>query len=86
MNMIPTLCFFLRVVIYDFLSFLLIYGGLGLRLGSYIESLGLGFSVDGFGIYGVGLLGWGSLYKHKKITLGKNGAIPTLLHVILHCL
>ena len=23
----------------------------------------------------LGFLGWGSLYKHKRITLGKNGAI-----------
>ena len=36
-----------------------------------------GFSVDEFGACGVGpsgFLGWGSLYKHKRITPGKNGA------------
>ena len=62
---------FPRVILYNFFLFWLIYGGLG--LGSYIEFLGLGLSVDG--VWGLlGFLGWGSLYKHKRITLGKNGA------------
>ena len=44
-------------------------------LGSCIGFLGLGFSVDGvwglwFGAFWV-FLGWGSLYEHKRITLGK---------------
>mgnify|MGYP001800260813 CR=1 FL=1 len=41
---------FPRFILYAFFSFLLIYGGLGVRvlgLGSWIEFLGLGFSIDG---------------------------------------
>ena len=77
-----SLYFFPRVILYNFLLFWLIYGGLGfgvLGLGSYIGFLGLGFSVDGFGACGVGpsgFLGWGSLYKHKRITLGKKWCLP----------
>ena len=57
-----------------FFLFLLIYGDLGFGvLGSYIGFLGLGVSVDGVrglwcGTFWVSL-GWGSLYKHKRITL-----------------
>ena len=39
---------------------------------------GWGFQLMGFGACGVGLsgvFGRGSLYKHKGITLGKNGAL-----------
>ena len=53
--------FFPRVILYNFFLFWLIYGGLG--LGSYIEFLGLGLSVDGvwglwcgaFWVFGFGL-------------------------------
>ena len=56
-------------------SFMVVWGlgfwGWGLILGF----LGLGFSVDGPVVWGLlGFLGWGSLYEHKRITLGKNGA------------
>ena len=70
--------FFPRVILYNFFLFLLIYGGLGfgvLWLGSYFGFLGLGLSVDRVwglwcGAFWV-FLGLGSLYKHKRITLGK---------------
>ena len=72
-----------------FFLFWLIYGGLGfgvLGLGSYIGFLGLGFSVDGVwglwcGAFWV-FLGWGSLYKHKRITLGKKMVRWIPLHII----
>ena len=75
-----TLYLFPRVILYTFFShFCSFYGGLGvggLGLGSWIGFLGLGFSVDGVwslwcGAFWV-LWGWGSLYNHKRITLGKN--------------
>ena len=47
--------FFPWVILFTFFSFLLIYGGLG--LGSRIEFLGLGFSVDGV----LGPVVWGLL-------------------------
>ena len=53
---------FPRVILYNFFLILLIYGGLGfgvLGLGSYI----------GF------FLGWGYLYKHQGINLGKKWCI-----------
>ena len=58
---------FPRFIIYNFLLFLLIYGGFGF--------LGLGFSV--VGVWGLWceafwvFWGWGSLYNHKGIILGK---------------
>ena len=48
--------FFPRVILYYFFLFLLIYGGLG-------------FGASGVGPSG--FLGLGSLYKHKRISLGK---------------
>ena len=33
----------------------------------------------------LGFLGLGSLYKHKRITMGKNGAYGTVLHEISEC-
>ena len=70
-----------------FILLLLIYGGLGfgvLGLGSYFGFLGLGLSVDGVwglwcGAFWV-FLGLGSLYKHKRITLGKKWCA---LHVLV---
>ena len=51
-------------------------------LGSPIGFLGLGFSVDGvWGLWWgglLGLLGCGTLYEHKRIALGKNGAKATV--------
>ena len=41
-----------------------------LELGPWIGLLGLMFSVDG--VWGLlGFLGWGSVYKHERITLAK---------------
>ena len=60
--MSEVLYFFPRVILYNFFLFWLIYGGLGfgvMDLGSYIGFLGWAF------------LGRGSLYKDKRITLGK---------------
>ena len=63
-----------------FLSFLLIYVGLGvgvLRLGVGLGFWGLGYHLMGFGACGLGLQGfwgWGSVYKHRRITLGKKFA------------
>ena len=59
-----------------FFLFLLNYGGLGFWGWCLIFGFwGWGFQLIGFGACGVGpsgfFLGWGSLYKHKKITLGK---------------
>ena len=49
--------------------------------GSYIGFLDVGvFSRWSLGpvVRGLqGFMGWGSLYKHKRITLGKNGAVQT---------
>ena len=60
-------------------SFLVVWGFV-LGLGSYIWFLGLGFSVDGvWGLWCGALwvfLGWGTLYKHKRITLGKKTGAP----------
>ena len=68
---VPSMLFFPKVILYTFFSFLLIYGGL--VLGSWIGLLGLGFSADGVWGPGVwvfwGFLGWGSLYKHRRVTL-----------------
>ena len=50
------------------------FWGWGLILGFW----GWGFQLMGFVACGVGpsgFLGLGSLYKHKRITLGKNGAL-----------
>ena len=68
-----------RVILINFYLFSLIYGGLGfwcwgLRLGVW----GWGFQLMGFWACGEGpsgYLGQGSLYKHKRITLGKNCAL-----------
>ena len=63
--------FFPRVILYNFFLFWLIlwlFWGFGV-LGSYIEFLGLGFSVDGVGACGVGLSGFflvGALYINIK--------------------
>ena len=78
--------FFPRVILYNSFLFWLIYGGLGfgvLGLGSYIGFFGSGFSVDGVwglwcGAFWV-FLGWGSIYKHKRITLGEMGRTMTHL-------
>ena len=61
--------FFFFFVFSYFCSFMLVWGlrFLGLRLGFR----GLGFELMGFATCGMGLLGffgWGSLYKHKRIT------------------
>ena len=58
-----------------FYSILVVWG-----LGVWGRGLGLGFWVWGFrwwgfgpGVWGLlGFWGWGSLYKHRRITLGKN--------------
>ena len=42
-----------------------------LGFGSYIGFLGLGFLVVVWGLWCRAFLGLGSLYKHKRITLGK---------------
>ena len=52
------------------------YGGLGFGvLGLVFEFFGLGHSVDGVWVPWCGAFWvfwvWGSLYKHKRITLGK---------------
>ena len=50
-------------------SFMVVLG-----LGSYIGFWGWGFQLMGIGACGVGpsgFLGWGSLYNHKRMTLGK---------------
>ena len=57
--------------------------GWGLRLGFW----GRGSQLMGFGAYGVvwcsvGFLGWDSLCKHKRITLGKNGAATAAVAVL----
>ena len=47
---------------------------LGLRIGFW----GWGFQLMEVWAYGVGLLGflgWGTLYKHKRLTLQKKGAV-----------
>ena len=66
---------FSKVILHNSFLFLFIYGGLwfwgwGLRLGFQ----GWGCQLMGFGACGVGLMGvsgWSSLYKHKRITLEK---------------
>ena len=70
--------FFPRYILYTFFSFLLIYGGLGfgdLGLGFWIGFLGLVFSVDQvLGLWCRAFYvfwGWGSLYKHRRITPGQ---------------
>ena len=69
------LYFFPRVILYNFFLLLLIYGGLGFwGWGLILGFWGWGFQLMGFGACGVGLSGFfglGSLYKHKRITLGK---------------
>ena len=75
--------FFPRVILYNFFLFWLIYGGFGFWGGGLILGFGgRGFQLMGFGSCGVGpsgfVLGWGSLYKHKRITVGKNGANVSL--------
>ena len=66
-----------------FFSILLINGG----FGSWNGFLGLGCSIDG--VWGLRcrafwvLWGWGSRYKHKRITLGKNGACQPYAFIIL---
>ena len=72
------LYFFPRVIIYIFSLFCSYYGGLGFGGGG----LGLGFWGWSFqsviGVLGLWcgsfwvFWGWGSLYKHRIITLGKN--------------
>ena len=62
--------------LYFLVSFLLIYGGLGVVvLGSWIGLLWLGFSAGAvWGLwYGTswGFLGWGSPFDHRRIILGK---------------
>ena len=72
---------FPRVILYNFFSFLLIYGGLGFwGWGLGLGFLGLGFSIVGVlglwcGAFGV-FLDWGSLYKHRRTTLGKKLCLP----------
>ena len=64
---------FSKAILLTFFSILLVYGRLGLV--TWVGFLGLGFSVDGvrglwcgaFGVY----WGEGSLYKHRRINLGK---------------
>ena len=65
------LYFVSRFILFNFL-FLLIYVGLGFW--------GWGFHLMGFGVCGVGPSGFFGLglYKHKRITLGKNGACNQL--------
>ena len=62
-----------RFILYNFFfNFSLIYGGLGFRGWGLISGFwGLGFQLMGFGVCGVGPSGF---YRHKRITLGKNGA------------
>ena len=71
--------FFPRVILYNFFLFWLIYGSLGFRgWGLRLGFWGWGFQLMGFGACGVGpsgFLGWGSLYKHKRITLGKKWCV-----------
>ena len=64
----------------------------GLGLGSWIGFLGLGLSVDG--VWGLGcgafwvLWGWGSLYNHKRNTLGKKMVLcakPLSKAMAYHC-
>ena len=70
--MVQSAIFFPRVILYNFLLFWLIYGGLGfgvLGLGSYMGFLGLGFSVDGvWGLWcGAIWVFWvGALYMNIK--------------------
>ena len=68
-----------RVILYNFFLILLIYGGLGFwGWGLILGFWGWGFQLMGFGACGVGL-SWfyrdGALYTHRRITLGKNGAL-----------
>ena len=65
---------FPRFILYNFFLVLLIYGG---GFGFWGWGLILGFQLMAFGACGVGpswFFGLGSLYKYKRITLGKNGA------------
>ena len=67
---------FSRVILCTFFLFLLIYDGLGFRGGVLVWVFGVGFfSWWGFGGLWCGAFwvfwGWGFLYKHKRITLGK---------------
>ena len=75
--------FFPRFILYIFILFWLIYGGLGFwGWGLMLGFWGWGFQLMEFGACGMGpsgfSLGWGSLYEHKRITLGKNGAIKRI--------
>ena len=58
--------FFPRVILYNFFLLLLIYGGLGFlfKAFSWWDLVPVVWGLLGF-------LGLGSLYKHKRITLGK---------------
>ena len=65
-----------------FFLFLLIYGGLGFGIWDGVLDwffLRTDFHLMGFGACGVvwgllGFMGWGSLYEHKRINLGKEFA------------
>ena len=75
--------FFPRVILYNFFLFWLINGGLGFwGWGLILGFCGWGFQLMGFGVCGVGpsgfFFGWGSLYKHKRITLGKKMVLEGL--------
>ena len=71
--------FFPRVTLYNFFLYSLICGGLGIwvccpRMGFR----GWGFQFMGFAAVMRGLLGslgWGSLDKHKRITLGEASVV-----------
>ena len=87
-----TLLFFPRVILYNFLLFWLIMVVWGHGVGVLYWDFEWGFSVYEFGASGVGpsgFLGWGSLYKHKRITPEKKWCVyvicmcPILTHVTI---
>ena len=87
--------YFPRVIIYTFFSFLLIYGGLvvlGLGFGVFDWGFwGWSFQLMGFGACGVGPVwvffwGWGSLNKHRRMSLGKKLCIVDTYLLSQFCL